>query len=138
MKTVFADTSYWVALLNPRDSLHRNACDVSQSLEPFQIITSEFVLLETMKLLLKSGLHLKHVAYTTIKSLQRSPDVEIIPSSSRLFREALAVYIQHDDKEWDGIDCASYCIMKEYRISEILSADHHFKQMGFKVLLGKS
>ena len=32
MKRVFADTGYWVALLNPRDDLHQKALELSQKM----------------------------------------------------------------------------------------------------------
>jgi predicted nucleic acid-binding protein len=31
MKRIFADTSYWIALLNPRDELHHGAVAAAQS-----------------------------------------------------------------------------------------------------------
>ena len=34
MRVVFADTGYWVALLNPRDELHYKATELSNSLNP--------------------------------------------------------------------------------------------------------
>jgi len=37
MKTAFADTGYWIALLNPRDELHDKALQVSRDLAPLQI-----------------------------------------------------------------------------------------------------
>lgn len=44
MRVVFADTGYWVALLNLRDELHDKAIDLSQYLNPLHIVTSEMVL----------------------------------------------------------------------------------------------
>lgn len=42
--SVFADTAYWIALLNPRDNLHERAHSVSVMLQRSRIVTSEFVL----------------------------------------------------------------------------------------------
>ena len=33
MKQVFADTGYWIAILDPKDTLHIKAKDVSEKLE---------------------------------------------------------------------------------------------------------
>ena len=48
MKTVFADTDYWVALLNPQDDLHEIATHFSKPLYPDDIVTSEGVLTEVL------------------------------------------------------------------------------------------
>jgi uncharacterized protein len=46
MERVFADTGYWIALLNPRDDLHQKASATSRDYTPNQIVTSEMVLTE--------------------------------------------------------------------------------------------
>ena len=48
MKTVFADTGYWYALLNPKDQLHSKALSVSKTLGQVRIVTSEMVLDELL------------------------------------------------------------------------------------------
>jgi len=42
---VFADTGFYVALLNPRDRLHAKANDVSASYRG-RVVTTEYVLME--------------------------------------------------------------------------------------------
>ena len=46
MKKVFADTGYWIAVVNPHDDLHNKALQISGSLGPHLIVTSEMVLSE--------------------------------------------------------------------------------------------
>jgi predicted nucleic acid-binding protein len=46
MERVFADTGYWIALLNPRDDLHQKASATSRDYTLNQIVTSEMVLTE--------------------------------------------------------------------------------------------
>ena len=46
MERVFADTGYWIALLNPRDDLHNKATAVARDYGLGQIVTSEMVLTE--------------------------------------------------------------------------------------------
>ena len=43
MERVFADTGYWIALLNPRDDLHQKASATSRDYTPNQIVTSEIL-----------------------------------------------------------------------------------------------
>jgi predicted nucleic acid-binding protein len=46
MKLVFADTSYWIALLNPRDDLHRENVAAARSHCTDRVVTSEVILVE--------------------------------------------------------------------------------------------
>ncbi len=38
-------------------------------------------------------------------------------------------------KNWSLTDCISFVVMQEHGIHEALTADHHFEQVGFQVLL---
>jgi hypothetical protein len=44
MRTVFADAAYWIAMSNPRDSLHARAKELSKSHQSMRLVTSEMVL----------------------------------------------------------------------------------------------
>jgi len=46
MGRVFADTSYWIALLNPRDDFHQKTSAISREYSPNEIVTSEMVFTE--------------------------------------------------------------------------------------------
>jgi hypothetical protein len=39
------------------------------------------------------------------------------------------------DKEWSLVDCISFAVMKQRKIKEALTADHHFVQAGFRAIL---
>jgi hypothetical protein len=47
----------------------------------------------------------------------------------------MSLYERAADKTWGMVDCASFVVMRETRISEALSADRHFEQAGFRCLL---
>ena len=44
MRTLFADTGYWMAVIYPRDPLHRQAMALTQMLSPFATVTTQMVL----------------------------------------------------------------------------------------------
>ncbi len=48
MKTVFADTSYWIALLYPPDRLHAKVTAMSPEISTMRLVTSELVLTELL------------------------------------------------------------------------------------------
>jgi hypothetical protein len=52
-----------------------------------------------------------------------------------LFEAGLRLYSDRPDKDWSLTDCTSFVVMKRLRITEALTADRHFEQAGFKVLL---
>ncbi len=135
MKTVFADATYWLALLNPNDQLHQRAIAVSSRLGSCRVVTSEMTLSELLNGLSGRGSLLREKAIQTVKSLSDNPNVEVVPQTSRQFRRASDRYGSAVDKEWGITDCSSFDIMEEKRISEALTYDHHFEQAGFRALL---
>jgi len=135
MRVVFADAGYWIALLNPRDSLHSKAIAISKTLKECRIVTSEMVLAEFMDGLGKEGNKLRAAAAQTVEALQANANVSVIPQTSMQFRAALERYRYREDKMCGLTDCASFLIMEEHRIQEALAHDHDFEQAGFKALL---
>ena len=136
MKRIFADACYWIALLNSNDRLHDKAIKVSQRLGRCKIVTSEMVLVELLNSLGRYGESMRAIASSTIKRLASDPNVEIVPQTSLQFRNAVEHYASRLDKEWGVTDCASFLLMQEIGITEALTADHHFKQAQFAVLMG--
>jgi len=135
MKTVFADTGFWIALLDPQDTLHQNAVNLSVSLAQEKICTSEMVLTEVLNHFSKRGTFLRQAAVALIQSAQASPAIEIVPQTSEIFYAALKLYSQRPDQSWSHTDCASFCMMMQQSIPEALAYDRHFEQAGFIALL---
>ena len=133
MRVVFADTGYWVAVMNPRDPLHDRAKQVSRNLGQMRILTSEMVLDELLAAL--SQTPIRNAAISGVESIYANPNVEVVPQTSIQFREAFALFKSRLDKEWSLTDCASFELMKTRGIAEALAHDHHFEQAGFKALL---
>ena len=133
MRTVFADTGYWVALLNPRDQLHSKANSVSASLGQTRIVTSEMVLDELLASL--SAPPARAAVVAAVNNIISNPNVEVVPQTSLQFRDAFNLYKTRTDKEWSLTDCASFNLMKERDITEALAHDEHFEQTGFVALL---
>ena len=135
MKTVFADTGYWIALLDPQDTLRPKALELSLSLAEATILTSEMILTEVLNHFAKRGHFLRQAAVAFIQSLRQNPAVEITAQTANLFEQALDLYSQRPDQAWSHTDCASFCIMQQQNIVEALAYDRHFEQAGFIALL---
>jgi uncharacterized protein len=133
MKTVFADTGYWEATLNPRDQLNAIAKSVSKELGEVKIVTTEMVLDELLAAL--AGLATRVTTVRAVEAIIANPNVEVVPQTSIQFREALKLYRDRPDKEWSLTDCASFSLMTERGIREALAHDQHSEQAGFAALL---
>jgi predicted nucleic acid-binding protein len=135
MKRVFADTGYWIALLDPQDTLHSKAINLSITFTQVQIVTGEMVLTEILNHFSKRGNFLRYAAANFIESLQENPSITIIPQTDSIFQQALILYKQRPDQAWSHTDCSSFCIMQQQNILEALAYDKHFEQAGFIALL---
>jgi predicted nucleic acid-binding protein len=133
MTTVFADSFYYFALVNPSDPAHAKAMAFTQGYTG-RTVTTGWVLAE-----LADGLA-KPVARRTVflqmlADLRASPDTWIVPTTEQLLQEGLDLYAQRPDKEWSLTDCISFVVMTQQGITEALTGDRHFEQAGFVVLL---
>lgn len=135
MTTVFADTGYWIALLDPQDTLHQKAINLSISLAEAKICTSELVFTEVLNHFAKGGSFLRQAAIALIQTAQENSAIEIVPQTTELFQQALILYSERPDQAWSHTDCASFCIMQQRHIWEALAYDKHFEQSGFIALL---
>jgi uncharacterized protein len=135
MRSIFIDTSYWIAVVSPRDELHNKAIAVAGELGPCILIKSDMVLAEVLNMFAERGAYLREAAVAVVQAISGDPSIDVIPQTRRLFQDALAVYRQRSDKSWSLTDCASFAIMDERGIVDALTYDHHFVQKGYTALL---
>ena len=135
MSPVFADTTFWIALLNPKDLLHQKARRISEEQSGRTIVTSEMVLVEVFAAFSKYGPHVRAAVVELERELRRDPSVDFVPQTRVQFREACQLYHQRLDKSWSLVDCASFCLMTQRRMQDALTNDVHFVQAGFRALL---
>lgn len=133
MKTkIFADTWFFVALINKRDQYHQKALELSEEYENYPLITTDAVFLEVGNALSNNY---KNEAVELMESFLESDDVEVIRLNPDLFDEALSLYKKHQDKSWGLVDCISFVVMKRYEVTQALTFDRHFIQAGFQALM---
>lgn len=131
MSKVFADTFYFLAVLNKNDEAHANAVQYSARIE--RLITTEWVLTELADGLASSR-H-RGVFLQTRQELLADADVQVIPLDMQLQEEGIRLYADRADKEWSLTDCISFVVMRREAVTEALTGDHHFEQAGFVALL---
>jgi uncharacterized protein len=132
MNTVFADTAYFIALLNPADQWHACARDLSQN-APGRLLTTEFVLMEVGDGMSQPENRGRFARL--LELLRNQSDAEIVRASTELFRQGCDVHARRPDKEWSLTDCTSFAVMNGRAIERALTSDHHFVQAGFQVLM---
>jgi uncharacterized protein len=133
MKQIFADTSYWIGLVNPRDQIHQKAIKITQQLSSVSLLTTEMVLVELLNSFSDSPFR-RAVAGMVLK-LRDDRNVRIVPQTSEQFEVARERYQRADDKTWSLTDCASFQVMEAEQIQAVLTHDQHFAQAGFETLL---
>ena len=135
MNRVFLDTSYAVALSASTDENHHRAAELADELEAAgtRFVTTRAILLEIGNAL--SKVRHRSAAIRLLNALENDPNVEIVSVSDELYRQAFELYRDRVDKEWGLIDCMSFVVMNEQVLTDVLTADGHFRQAGFRVLL---
>lgn len=133
MRTVFADTYYYLALLSKTDQGHTRAVEFTEQYAG-RMVTTGWVLSELGDALAASPQG-RASFLQTLESLTANPNMTIHPCTEGLFREGVTLYSQRPDKEWSLTDCISFVVMQKEAITEALTGDRHFEQAGFVALL---
>lgn len=135
MNDVFLDTSFAIALSSVTDQNHVRAVELAHQLESnsTRLVTTQAILLEIGNALSKQRYRV--AAIELLESLEADPNIEVVLLTNDLYRLALNLFKQREDKEWGLVDCISFIVMQDRGISDALTADTHFQQAGFRVLL---
>lgn len=132
MKRVFADTSFFVAAIAPRDAHHDRAVAFMRGFDG-QVLTTDFVVAELGNYLyrIKDRPFFKAV----LQNIRADAQYEIVEANRELLERGIQRYVARPDKEWSLTDCISFVVMEEHGVTEALTSDGDFDQAGFKALL---
>ncbi len=132
MTAVFVDTYYWLALINPRDGAHQEAVALSQSLTQ-PLVTTAWVLTEVGDAMCVPANRPTFVKL--LEGIAKDPETTIVPAEQKWFDLGAALYAGRLDKKWSLTDCISFVIMQETGLTDALTADGDFTQVGFRILM---
>ena len=107
MNTVFADTSYWIALANVQDEAHEIASAFSNSLKSCPILTTEPVLVEYLNYFAGWGPHFRRAAAWSVRAILTSQTVRVVRHTDESFLGGLDLYSARLDKGYSLTDCIS-------------------------------
>jgi predicted nucleic acid-binding protein len=134
MKLYFADSWYFIALINRRDAAHRAAVRLEQSLLDQHLVTHDGVLAEVLNFVCEASADTRTRAVRYVREVIADPGVTVYDAGRTLFLGALALYERRRDKEYSLTDCMSMRLMQAHGITHVLTNDHHFRQEGFTVV----
>ena len=118
MKAVFADTFYYIALLDANDSAHDRAVNATRELNS-STVTTAWVLLELANAL--SASRHRTVFARFLDLLRANPNVIIYEAEKEFFDLGVEMYRDREDKQWSLTDCISFVVMRREDLSEALT-----------------
>lgn len=137
MNRIFVDTSGWGDLVDVRQHFHRETRAIYETAKKHgtRLVTTNYVLAELVSLL-SSPLRIpRDQAIAFVDGIRNSSLVDIIHIDEDLDLKSWNLLSDRADKNWSLVDCSSFVIMREQKIVEAITADHHFEQAGFVRLL---
>ena len=134
MNAVFVDTGGWMACADRADPAH-SRCTAARdaTLEAGRtLITTDFVVDETLTLIrFRLGLAAAHAWWQQIDGSARLRWERV---ENDRFEKARNLFFQYRDKDLSFTDCASIAVMRELKLTTVITTDRHFHQVGFEVL----
>lgn len=134
MKSVFVDTSAFVALRNSSEVEHESARSALRGLisEGAALFTSNYVFAETYTaLMVRVG---RGEAIEWGRRFLEGGAIDLVHLDRPTERRAWEILEQHDDKRWSYVDATSFALVERDGVSEAFAFDAHFAQRGLRVL----
>jgi predicted nucleic acid-binding protein len=131
---VLFDTSGFFALMDARDPAHLKARRwlVSERGRA-RPLTTEWIIGETCTLLVARKR--PHLVARFLDYLEQSAVLLVLNPDEALLASAKELIRRQAEQGYSFVDCISFCVMKERRISQALTTDEHFRKAGFSALL---
>jgi len=137
MRSVFVDTSAFVALRNSSEAEHEAAREALVGLisDGAALFTSNYVFAETYTaLMVRVG---RSEAIEWGRRFLDGDAIDLVHLDRPTEVRAWEILEQHDDKRWSYVDATSFALIERDRGSEAFAFDAHFAQRGLRVLPGQ-
>ena len=130
---IFADTSFLVAGLIPKDRHHEDAVRLTRQIAGRRIVTTNHVRGEAWTWVRRKAWHGK--ATEMLDNLDPLTSyIQVTRVSEELEEEALAWLRRNDEREYSFVDATSFAFMRARGIEEALAFDGDFAAAGFTEL----
>jgi predicted nucleic acid-binding protein len=131
---VIADTFYWASLTSTGDAAHERAIELSRTLRPDRIVTTDEVLCEYLAFFAGARPSVRAQAARNVPDLMKNSDVWVVAQSRESFLAGIELYRARPDKGYSLVDCISMQTMRREGLTGALTNDRHFEQEGFRAL----
>jgi predicted nucleic acid-binding protein len=111
----FLDTSFVIALVNKSDQYHSKALNLASRFDKKSLVTTDAVLLEIGNALARN---FKAQSIQIIEHFLTSDEIQVVHMNVELFRRAFELYRSHTDKAWGLIDCISFVVMRDLKVTQ--------------------
>lgn len=134
MRSVFVDTSAFVALRNSAEAEHERAREALAELvgSGAALFTSNYVFAETYTALLVRVGRAEAVEWG--RRFRESAAIELVRLDRSVEDEAWEILERHGDKRWSYVDATSFALIERDGGGEAFAFDAHFDQRGLTVL----
>lgn len=124
---IFVDASYYISLLKPTDSNHKNALASAKRYEDEKLMTSQAVLGEVATV--GSQRYNREATVAFIEGILHEGTTTIILERLELVDRAWEIFKEVQKKDISWVDCYSWAIIEEYKIEKILTFDRDFQRL---------
>jgi len=114
MNAVFADTCFFLAILNEKDLAHDRAIAAARAnIRP--LVTTAWVLTEFADAFSRPSDRPDFVQ--TYRMPREHPWVKIVSATDELFERGIGLFSKRSDKDWSLTDCISFVVMADLGIT---------------------
>jgi len=132
LSTVFLDTSAILALMNPKDEMHRRGRRAFEALEAEEaaLVTTPLVLVETYALV---GRRLGLAAVRAFRE-DLAPLAEVVWVDEATFEAGLDLILARENRHLSLVDGVSFLVMRQRGLERAFAFDPHFEEEGFATI----
>jgi predicted nucleic acid-binding protein len=133
-RSVYVDSSAWIAVVDAREKAHKIAGDQFKELlkGSITLVTSDLVLAET-QILLRRRISAE-AANVFLDSTNHSPSIQIVFVDSETEIAAKEILTKFADHDFSLTDACSFALMKASGIRTAFTFDKHFAIAGFRII----
>lgn len=134
MKSVFIDTSAFVALRNASEAEHESARSALTALisSGVALFTSNYVFAETYTaLMVRVG---RGEAIEWGRRFRAGGAIDLVHLDRPTEERAWEILERHEDKRWSYVDATSFALIERDGGSEAFAFDAHFAQRGLQLV----
>jgi predicted nucleic acid-binding protein len=137
-RRIFVDTQGWAEVFY-QPALHHTQAEAllkQAQADNWELITSNMVLSELVLLFRSRLFRLSQPQVLNIvTNIRALPNVTIVHVDSQIVQQAWGLLYANPQHPWSRVDATSIVLMRQLGLTEALTADQHFAQAGFTVLL---